>query len=264
MGTGFVSRMSMIRYSHAAAAVARAGLAALLVALAACTRSDPPNAPPAIRHADFGAEQPGTEVRRIADWVADSGDNAGMAFLVIDKVAARAYAFGPDGTLAGAAPVLLGLARGDDTAPGVGDKPLSAVRRDERTTAAGRFVAEIGYNLRGEDVLWVDYDSGLSLHRVRTANPRERRAERLATPTPADNRVSYGCINVPVDFFEQVIRPAYRGTQGVVYVLPETRPALAMFGAYDVDEHGGRAAQRHATVRLTERRAEAAGSGAHK
>lgn len=189
-----------------------------------------------VRHADFGNVRVGEQARHIADWVVDSGDNRNAPFVLIDKVAAQAYAFDRGGKLTGAAPVLLGLAKGDDNAPGIGDKPLSAIRVNERVTAAGRYVAELGYNLRGEDVLWVDYDAGLSLHRVLTANPKERRVQRLATPTALDNRVSYGCINVPVKFFEQVIRPAYRNTRGMVYVLPETRPAKVVFGSYDVDQ----------------------------
>jgi hypothetical protein len=91
-------------------------------------------------------------------------------------------------------------------------------------------------SVRGEDVLWVDYDGAVSLHRVVTAKPRERRLERLATPTPQDNRISYGCINVPVLFYESVVSPAFAATEGIVYVLPETSAARALFGAYDVDE----------------------------
>ncbi len=188
------------------------------------------------RHADFGRARAGDDARHIADWVVDSGDNRNAPFLIIDKMAAQAYMFDRSGKLVGTAPVLLGLAKGDDTPPGIGDKPLSAIRAHERITGAGRYVGELGYNLRGEDVLWVDYDTGLSLHRVLTTNSRERRAHRLATPTPLDNRVSYGCINVPVRFFEQVIRPTYRGTKGMVYVLPETRPARVVFGSYDANE----------------------------
>jgi hypothetical protein len=90
--------------------------------------------------------------------------------------------------------------------------------------------------LRGEDVLWVDYDAGLSMHRVLRTNPRERRPQRLETPSVEDNRISYGCINVPVSFYEHVIRPAFLQGKGIVYVLPEVKSARALFGAYDVDK----------------------------
>ncbi|MBV5276836.1 hypothetical protein JZU56_03175, partial [bacterium] len=61
---------------------------------------------------------------------------------------------------------------------------------------------------------------------------------RLATATPLDNRISYGCINVPAAFFKQVVHPMFAGTSGIVYVLPETRPVMAFFGAYAVDRPG--------------------------
>ena len=73
----------------------------------------------------------------------------------------------------------------------------------------------------GKDVLWVDYKDAVSLHRVITNNPKERRLERLATPTPRDKRISYGCINVPANFFDDVVKPTFTGMIGIVYVLPE-------------------------------------------
>jgi hypothetical protein len=54
------------------------------------------------------------------------------------------------------------------------------------------------------------------------------------------NRISYGCINVPAKFFDTVVSPAFTGTKGIVYVLPETRPRREIFGAYDVRERAGR------------------------
>ena len=131
-------------------------------------------------------------------------------------------------------PVLLGGARGDDSIAGIGNRPIEQVRPEERTTPAGRFIAEAGRNLLGEDVVWVDYDAAVSMHRVRLTNPAERRLERLATPTADDNRISYGCINVPVSFYETYIRPAATKRRAIIYVLPEVRSLQQVFGAYDV------------------------------
>lgn len=180
--------------------------------------------------ADFGTRHAAADVRRVADWALDSGDAGQRPFVIVDKRRARLYVFEPGGRLRGDAPVLLGLARGDDTVPGIGDKPLSQVKPQERTTPAGRFQGEIGHNLRGEDVLWVDYDAAVSMHRVLTTNPAERRLQRLASAGVADNRISYGCINVPTAFFETVLMPVSRvGAAPVVYVLPETRPLREVF-----------------------------------
>lgn len=188
----------------------------------------------AARRADFGGESPSPEARHIADWVADSGDNRGMPFVIVDKANGRVFVFSPAAAITGAAPALLGLARGDDSVPGIGEREMSAILPEERTTPAGRFIAERGRNYHGEDIVWIDYDAAVSMHRVRATNPAERRLQRLASSTADDNRISYGCINVPVDFFDRVVAPAFSATNGVVYVLPETRSAQTVFGSYDV------------------------------
>ena len=189
------------------------------------------------KRAKFERERASRDARHVADWVVDSGDNRRMPFVIVDKKDAKVFVFHADGRLRGAAPALLGLARGDDAVPGIGDRELSSIRPEEKTTPAGRFVAALGGNMRGEDVLWVDYDTATSMHRVLTTNPKERRLQRLATPTPLDNRISFGCINVPKKFYENVVQPAFTGTDGIVYVLPETRPAREFFATYDVEEH---------------------------
>ena len=97
-------------------------------------------------------------------------------------------------------------------------------------------MASLGYGLGKQDILWVDYDDAISLHRVVTNRPKERRLQRLSTPTPLDNRISFGCINVPVKFYNNVVNPAFTGTNGIVYVLPETRPVNETFSSfYDVE-----------------------------
>ena len=92
-------------------------------------------------------------------------------------------------------------------------------------------MGEPGRNTNGEDVVWVDYDAALSMHRVRIVDPKERRLERLASATTDDKRISFGCINVPIAFFENVLSPEFRARYGVVYVLPETRLLQGMLGA---------------------------------
>lgn len=186
------------------------------------------------RRANFGAEVFSPEARNLADWVVDSADNGKLPFIIIDKVQARLFVFDVQGQLLGASAALLGSAVGDDSVPGIGQRKLSSIRPEERTTAAGRFVASLDRDVNGQEILWVDYDSALSLHRVVTGHPKERRAERLATPSPLDNRISFGCINVPVKFYEQVVSPFFTGTTGIVYILPETRSAREVFGSYDV------------------------------
>lgn len=188
----------------------------------------------AVRFADFGDASASPDAQFIAHWVVDSRNNQNLPFVIVDKKDARIHVFEPGGRLRGSSPVLLGSRAGDDAVPGIGGKAIADVQLEERTTHAGRFLAEPGRNAHGEDVVWVDYDAAVSMHRVRVVDPAERRLERLASPTPDDNRISYGCINVPVAFFEQVLRPSFHQTYGVVYVLPESSPVGAVFPAYDV------------------------------
>ncbi|RYG19616.1 MAG: L,D-transpeptidase [Caulobacteraceae bacterium] len=162
-------------------------------------------------------------------WVLETGDNQGLAFVIVDKREGRVAAYDAGGGLIGSAPALLGLALGDDSPPGIGDRALADIGPSERITPAGRFVAQLGENLSGNVVLWVDYDAAISLHPVATGKRSERRQARLDSPGGADNRISYGCINVPAPFYASVIRPMFQDGEGVVYVLPETRSMDAEF-----------------------------------
>jgi len=192
----------------------------------------------ASKRARFQGAPAGNDVRQAADWIVDSGDNRGLPFVIVEKKDAEVFVFDPRGQILGTAPALVGLAPGDDSVPGIGDRPLAGIRPEERTTPAGRFTASLGHDLGKLDVLWVDYADAISLHRVITTNPKERRLQRLATPTPLDNRISYGCINVPKNFFEHVVQSAFTGTNGIVYILPEIKSMHDVFPTYyDVAEH---------------------------
>ncbi|MCZ8256873.1 MAG: hypothetical protein O9327_14550 [Polaromonas sp.] len=196
------------------------------------------------RTADFAGEAASDDARQVADWVVASGDNRRLFFVILDKANTKVFVFEPSGKLRSATPVLIGAARGDDSVTGIGGRPIAEVQPHERTTPAGRFLAEPGRNTLGEDVVWVDYEAAVSMHRVRATEPKERRLERLASPTTDDNRISYGCINMPVEFFEKVLKPAFNASYGVVYVLPEVKSLGEVFpGAHALGMKQGRLAQ---------------------
>ena len=167
-------------------------------------------------------------VQGFAADVVRSGDAAGMAFAVLDKPSATVTIFDAKGQLVARSPVLLGQAVGDVAPPDIGTRPLSKVKPNEKVTSAGRFVTEAGRNHTGEDIVWLDYQQALSMHRVRNVRG-ENRPQRLASPTVADNRISYGCVNMPTSFYDRYIDPLFGKQKGVVYVLPETQPLAALF-----------------------------------
>jgi len=159
-------------------------------------------------------------VIELAGWVVASRDSQGYPFAVIDKASAQILVFGGDGRLRGAAPGLFGSAVGDHSAPGIAGLALREIPGRDRTTPAGRFVGGFGPSIDAGRVLWVDYDSAVSMHPTATGVPAERRPERLASPSPDDNRVTHGCINVSPEFYEEIISPTFdRG--GVFYILPD-------------------------------------------
>jgi len=162
-------------------------------------------------------------VRQVAHWIVRSGDHRNTGFFIIDKLGARLHAFDADGRLVSMTPVLVGYAPGDDSAPGIGDRALDEVRPEERTTPAGRFLSELGRNSLGDTVVWVDHDNGVSMHVVRAHVASERRHERIATPGTDDNRISFGCINVPIAFFDGFVSPVFERTRAFVYVMPDTK-----------------------------------------
>lgn len=203
---------------------ATAGLALGLLFAGSSLADERPGTPEAMADADASSD-----VRQITAWVLETADNQGLPFLVVDKNNARVLAFDREGQLLGAASALLGLARGDISPPGVGDRPLADISPEERITPAGRFMASMGENLGGKEILWIDYDAALSLHPVITTRAADRRLQRLASTTAEDNRISYGCINVPARFYAEVVQTAFRGTVGVVYILPEKQSLADVF-----------------------------------
>jgi hypothetical protein len=188
---------------------------------------------------NFLGEIASKDARRVADWVVASGNNDGLPFVIIDKLGAKVFVFDSVGRLRGATFALLGMARGDDTVPGIGSRRLSTIRPWERTTPAGRFVAALGRDLE-TDVLWIDYGASVSLHRVIIGNPGDHRLQRLAINSPLDKRITYGCINVPVKFYEDVVLKTFARTSGIVYILPEIKPIADVFPLAYIDGSGRR------------------------
>ncbi|MEG3176002.1 hypothetical protein U1872_07160 [Sphingomonas sp. RB3P16] len=220
----------------------------VLVALAALSLTPPaparpsPRAKPAAKVATAKAKAkappapppvelvPSAEVTRVADWVAGSDDHGALPYAIVDKAGAALFLFDGKGKPLGSVPVLIGIAPGDEATPGIGSKNLAEIGPAEKTTPAGRFLAKFGVAAGKQKVLWVDYATSVALHPIPPgANKKEQRRERMLSPSPEDNRITFGCINVPVAFYGKRIRPTFQRKGGYVYILPDSKPIEDVF-----------------------------------
>jgi hypothetical protein len=208
---------------------ALAGLALLVPALAGArpAGSLPPQSAPNVTEP---ATAPSAAAARVAEWVAASSDNHSLPYIIVDKTAASLLMFDAKGKALGQVPVLVGIAVGDDATPGIGSKNLAEIGPAEKTTPAGRFLAKFGRPIGKERILWVDYATSVALHPIPPgASKKEQRRKRMLSPTSTDNRITFGCINVPAAFYGKTVRPLFQKKGGYVYVLPDTKPLEAVF-----------------------------------
>jgi hypothetical protein len=173
---------------------------------------------------------PSPSAVRVADWVFASGDNHALPYAIVDKANGALFLFDRNGKPLDQVPVLVGIAIGDDATPGIGSKKLAEIGPAEKTTPAGRYLAKFGIPFKKERVLWVDYATSVALHPIPTdVSKKDRRRERMLSPTAEDNRITFGCINVPKAFYAKFLRPQFQKKGGYVYVLPDNKTLEEVF-----------------------------------
>ena len=211
--------------------LALAGLALTAPVPARAADSAQPTEPPP--SASTEAESEGSQsaaAMRVADWIAASGDNRSLPYIIIDKKTASLFLFDAKRKSLGEVPVLIGVAVGDDASPGIGRKSLAKIGPAEKTTPSGRFLAQYGLAAGRQKMLWVDYATSVGLHPIpKDAGKNEHRRQRMLSPTADDNRITFGCINVPMAFYNKNVRPLFQRKGGYVYVLPDTKPLEVVF-----------------------------------
>ena len=156
----------------------------------------------------------------------------GKWFMVADKPNGMLHIFKEDGSHALSDPTLYGKDTGDVLAT------VSSLEGGAKTTPAGKFTlkARSSTYAGGQELILVeskDYTGYIAIHAADTSTPSENRLGRLDTPTAADNRVSYGCINTKHDTFVNEIAPNIANLDGgMVFVLPDAQEQTAqMFAA---------------------------------
>jgi hypothetical protein len=78
-----------------------------------------------------------------------------------------------------------------------------------QNTPAGSFDLQLRYTMSegyGGDVIQFHETDKMvfAIHRIWLLSPKQRRLERLASPTPEDNMITNGCINVAPEVYERL------------------------------------------------------------
>ena len=156
-----------------------------------------------------------TETAVVQNIVAQN-DNQGKQFIVADKQAGTLTMYTASGQQITSTPTLFGKTKGDSVSskntPSGRFETKQANVSTEGYGGSAQVLTQNGQNLQLGG-------SSYAIHRVYTKYASENRQGRLDTPTATDNRISLGCINVPVDFYDTYLN-SDQGT--VVYVMPET------------------------------------------
>jgi hypothetical protein len=157
---------------------------------------------------------------------------SGKWFMVADKPNGMLHIFKEDGSHALSDPTLYGKDTGDVM------EAVSSLEGGAKVTPAGKFTlkARPSTYAGGQELILVeskDYTGYIAIHAADTSTPSENRLGRLDTPTAADNRVSYGCINTKHDTFINEIAPNIANLDGgMVFVVPDAQEQAAqMFAA---------------------------------
>lgn len=148
--------------------------------------------------------------------IVGQNDNQGKQFIVADKQAGTLTMYTASGQQITSTPALFGKTAGDSVSskntPSGRFETKQANVSTEGYGGSAQVLTQNGQNLQLGG-------SSYAIHRVYTKYASENRQGRLDTPTATDNRISLGCINVPVDFYDTYLNS---DQDTVVYVMPET------------------------------------------
>ena len=148
--------------------------------------------------------------------IVGQNDNQGKQFIVADKQAGTLTMYTASGQQITSTPTLFGKTKGDSVSskntPSGRFETKQANVSTEGYGGSAQVLTQNGQNLQLGG-------SSYAIHRVYTKYASENRQGRLDTPTATDNRISLGCINVPVDFYDTYLNS---DQATVVYVMPET------------------------------------------
>lgn len=158
---------------------------------------------------------------------------SGKGFIVADKPNGMLHFFNADGSVLVQDTALYGKDTGDELG-------RSSLLGGPKITPAGQFglfVDEAEYaggkSLNLRETLDAEDGSYVAVHAAYLGDAKERRGERLKSPSAEDNKISYGCVNTAHDtFLDKVLPNIENFNGGMIFVLPDaTEKTAEMFPA---------------------------------
>jgi 5'-deoxynucleotidase YfbR-like HD superfamily hydrolase len=143
------------------------------------------------------------------------------SYVIVDKPSATLFIIGADKKLIGQMPVLLGQTKGET--PNMSDAESDTAV--QATTPSGKYTL---LRLAGEEDL-ITYkgkvfslcgSDALALH-ITYPPEKEKRTEALNTPTPEDNRMSWGCINISEEMWGKYIEGNIEARGAYMFITPD-------------------------------------------
>ena len=138
--------------------------------------------------------------------------------ITVDKKAGTITVFFPDTNITITQPALIGKVKSDTLNMATYDNPV----KSDYVTPAGKFKITKMFSWRLQEPMAVfikGKEAVSAIHPLWMGNPDQKRVQRLNSPTPDDNRITGGCINVDSKFFYDVINTLPDGV--ILTILPE-------------------------------------------
>lgn len=166
--------------------------------------------------------------------VAPAAQASGKGFMIADKPNGMMHVFYADGTVLAQEPALFGKDTGDKLGK-------SSLAGGPKITPAGKYTLTYvadneytgGHVFQLEETVDKGDNSMIAVHAAWLGDAKEQRAQRLESPSAADNRISYGCVNTSHDLFLNKLMPnSAKFNGGMIFILPDSQELTAsMFPA---------------------------------
>jgi hypothetical protein len=175
-------------------------------------------------------------IQQVADNRMRANPNKPIA--IVDKQMGLTYVIDANGVLAGKSASLTGKTKGDVRSEAAKKTAnVESIAEKDKVTEAGMFDASVKNVPHYGNVITLQiFDNySIAMHPTYLGAPAEQRQARLESATPEDNRISFGCINVPNEFMQNVVfKVIPKGVKSFpIVVIPESKSIQEFFPTED-------------------------------